>query len=93
MALADIQMKSTVTSNGQPARTGLAATLREAGPGVTVRFQLADGDEVSGAMGDVQGDRVRLEGVRRQIDLRQVRRVCLEFSEAPKPKRRRRAHR
>ena len=93
MALADTDKRSTAKSNGQPVHTGLAATLREAGPGVVVCFELADGNEVTGAVGALEGDRVKLEGGGREVDLRQVKRVRLEFSSAPKRKRRRSAQR
>jgi hypothetical protein len=81
MALADIQNRSAGMSNGRPVPTGLAATLREAGPGITVRFELADGDSVAGSVGSVQGDLVDLDDGKR-IDLRKVKRVKLEFSSA-----------
>jgi hypothetical protein len=85
MPLADIQKRSAARSNGKPVTTGLAATLREAGPGISVRFDLADGDSVVGSVGSVSGDLVDLDNGKR-IDLRKVKRVNLEFSSAP-PKR------
>ena len=85
MALADIQKRAAVRSNGKPVPTGLAATLREAGPGVAVRFELADGDQVAGSVGTVEGDLVDLDDGKR-IDLRKVRRLSIEFSSAA-PKR------
>jgi hypothetical protein len=81
MALADIQKRSTAMSNGKPVSTGLAATLREAGPGIPVRFEFVDGASVVGSVGSVQGDLVDLDDGKR-IDLRKVKRVNLEFSSA-----------
>jgi hypothetical protein len=83
MALADIQKQSAGMSNGKPVSTGLAATLREAGPGISVRFDLTDGDSVVGSVGSVQGDLVNLDDGKR-IDLRKVKRVNLEFSSVPR---------
>jgi hypothetical protein len=83
MALADIHKRSAGTSNGKPVSTGLAATLREAGPGIPVRFELADGDSVVGSVGSVKGDLVDLDDGKR-IDLRKVKRVNLEFSSVPR---------
>ncbi len=85
MALADIHKRSTTGSNGRPVSTGLAATLREAGPGIRVRFELTDGNQVAGAVGNLEGDQVDLDDGKR-IDLRLVKRVSIEFSSAP-PKR------
>ena len=70
-------------SNGKPVSTGLAATLREAGPGISVRFELTDGDSVVVSVGSVQGDLVNLDDGKR-IDLRKVKRVNLEFSSVPR---------
>jgi hypothetical protein len=81
MALADIHKRSGEMSNGKPVPTGLAATLREAGPGILVRFELADGNSVAGSVGSVKGDLVDLVDGKR-IDLRKVKRVNLEFSSA-----------
>jgi hypothetical protein len=83
MALADIHKRTAGMSNGKPVSTGLGATLREAGPGITVRFELADGNSVVGSVGSVQGDLVDLDDGKR-IDLRKVKRVNLEFSSAPR---------
>jgi hypothetical protein len=83
MALADIHKRSTGMSNGKPVSTGLAATLREAGPGIRVRFELVDGDSVAGSVGSVNGDLVDLDDGKR-VDLRKVKRLSLEFSSAPR---------
>jgi hypothetical protein len=83
MALADIHKRPAEMSNGQPETTGLAATLREAPPGIPVRFEFADGDAVAGAVGSVNGDLVDLDDGKR-IDLRTVKRLSLEFSSAPR---------
>jgi hypothetical protein len=81
MALADIHKRSASGSNGKPVPTGLGATLREAGPGIRVRFELADGDQVAGAVGSIEGDQVDLDDGKR-VDLRLVKRVSIEFSSA-----------
>jgi hypothetical protein len=69
------------------AMSGLAATLREAQPGTMVRLELKDGREVAGAIRGVNGESVSLEGSKKGIELRKVRRVILEFSSAPSRKR------
>jgi len=64
--------------------SGLAATLRQIDPGTKVRMEMRDGSEVSGTVGDVNGESVSLDDGGGTVELRQVRRVCLEFGEAPK---------
>ena len=63
--------------------SGLAATLRETDPGTKVRLEMRDGSEVSGTIGDVNGESVALSNGGGVVELRQVRRVVLEFGEAP----------
>ncbi len=64
--------------------SGLAATLREAEPGTRVRLEMEDGSEVAGALGRVNGETVDLDDGDQQIELRQVKRMNLEFSSTPK---------
>ena len=47
-------------------------------------MEMRDGSEVSGTVGDVNGESVSLDDGGGTVELRQVRRVCLEFGEAPK---------
>ena len=63
--------------------SGLAATLRETDPGTKVRLQMRDGSEVAGTMGDVKGESVSLSDGGGKVELKQVRRVVLEYGEAP----------
>ena len=44
--------------------SGLAATLRQIDPGTRVRLEMRDGSEVSGTVGDVNGESVSLEARR-----------------------------
>jgi hypothetical protein len=67
--------------------SGLAATLRQIDPGTKVRLEMRDGSEVSGTVGDVNGESVSLDNGGGVIELRQVRRVCLEFGETPSQRR------
>jgi hypothetical protein len=69
--------------------SGLAATLREAEPGTRVRLVMEDGSEVAGALRRVNGETVDLDDGDQQIELRQVKRVNLEFSSTPKSRARR----
>ena len=62
--------------------SGLAMTLRQTDPGTRVRMQMRDGSEVSGTIGDVNGESVML-GDGGRIELRQVLRIVLEFGELP----------
>jgi hypothetical protein len=72
----------------------LAATLREAEPGIKVRLVFEDGREVAGAFRGINGETVDLGDGNQRIELRDVKRVNLEFSSAPKRKpRRKRAQR
>jgi hypothetical protein len=71
--------------------TGLAATLRQAEPGIRVRLLLQDGREVVGAFRSVNGETVDLGDGHQRIELRDVKRVKLEFSSAPQRRRRRKA--
>lgn len=64
--------------------SGLAATLREAEPGTRVRLVLEDGSEVAGALGRVNDETVDLDDGDQQIELRQVKRMNLEFSSTPR---------
>jgi hypothetical protein len=63
--------------------SGLAATLRETDPGTKVRMEMRDGSEVSGTIGDIHGESVALKDGGGVVELRQVRRIVLEFGEAP----------
>jgi hypothetical protein len=63
--------------------SGLAATLRETDPGTKVRMEMRDGSEVSGTIGDIEGESVALKDGGGVVELRQVRRIVLEFGEAP----------
>jgi hypothetical protein len=67
--------------------TGIAATLREAEPGTKVRVVLEDGREITGALRAVDGESVDIDEWR--VDLRQVKRLNLEFSSAPRSKQQR----
>lgn len=58
-------------------------TLRQTDPGTRVRLQMRDGTEVAGTVGDVNGESVSL-GDGGRIELRQVRRIVLEFGDAPR---------
>ncbi|MGH2982507.1 MAG: hypothetical protein ACRDKV_10760 [Solirubrobacterales bacterium] len=62
--------------------SGLAATLREAEPGTRVRLILVDGSEVSGALRGVNGETVDLD--KGSFELRQVKRLRLDLSTAPR---------
>jgi hypothetical protein len=64
--------------------SGLAATLREAEPGTRVRLVMEDGSEVAGALGRVNDETVDLDDGDQQIELRQVKRMNLEFSSTPR---------
>lgn len=66
--------------------SGLAATLRETDPGTRVRMEMRDGTEVSGTVGEVNGESIALNGGG-VVELRQVRRIVLEFGETPKQRR------
>jgi hypothetical protein len=55
----------------------LAATLREAEPGIKIRLLYEDGREVSGVFRGVSGDAVDLENGAGRVDLTQVKRVDL----------------
>jgi hypothetical protein len=66
--------------------SGLAATLRQIDPGTRVRMEMRDGSEVSGTVGDVNGESVSLDDGGGMVELAQVRRICLEFGEAPQPR-------
>jgi hypothetical protein len=68
--------------------TGLAATFREAEPGIRVRLVLLDGSEVAGAFRGVNGETVDLGDGLQRIELREVKRVYFEFSSAPQRRRR-----
>jgi hypothetical protein len=68
--------------------TGLAATFREAEPGIKVRLELVDGREVAGAFRGVNGETVDLGDGNQRIELREVKRVKFEFSSAPQRRRR-----
>jgi hypothetical protein len=68
--------------------TGLAATFREAEPGIKVRLELVDGREVAGAFRGVNGETVDLGDGNQRIELREVKRVKFEFSSAPQHRRR-----
>ena len=81
MALANIRKRSAARSNGKPVSNGIAATLREAGPGIVAHFEMADGNEVVGSVGTVDGERADLDDGGR-VDLKGVRRVRIEFSGA-----------
>jgi hypothetical protein len=61
--------------------SGLAATLRETDPGTKVRMEMRDGSEVSGTIGDIEGESVALKDGGGVVELRQVRRIVLEFGE------------
>jgi hypothetical protein len=60
--------------------SGLAATLREAEPGTRVRLVMEDGSEVAGALGRVDDETVDLDDGDQHIELRNVKRMNLEFS-------------
>jgi hypothetical protein len=64
--------------------SNLAATLREAEPGIRVRLVLDDGSEVAGVLRGVDGDVVELDEGATRVDLRRVKRVNLDFSSVPK---------
>jgi protoporphyrinogen oxidase len=64
--------------------SSLAATLREAEPGIGVRLVLEDGSEVAGVFRCVDGDVVELDDGAKRVDLRRVKRVNLDFSSVPK---------
>lgn len=59
--------------------SGLAATLREAEPGTKLRLVLKDGNEVAGTFSGVNGESVSLDDGQRRIELKQVKRLYLEF--------------
>jgi hypothetical protein len=63
--------------------SGLAATLRETDPGTKIRLEMRDGSEMVGTVGDVNGESVLLSDGGGVVELRQVRRVVLEFGEKP----------
>jgi hypothetical protein len=67
--------------------SGLAATLREIDPGTKVRLEMRDGSEMSGTVANVSGESVSLDNGGGVVELRQVRRVVLEFGETPKQRR------
>lgn len=67
--------------------SGLATTLRETDPGTRVRMEMRDGSEVSGTIGEVNGESVVLKDGGGVVELRQVRRVVLEYGETPKQRR------
>ena len=67
--------------------SGLAATLRQTDPGTRVRLEMRDGSEVSGRVAQVDGETVSLDNGGGVVELRQVRRVVLEFGETPKQRR------
>jgi hypothetical protein len=69
--------------------SGLAATLREAEPGTRVRLVMEDGSEVAGALGRVNGETVDLDD--QHIELRNVKRMNLEFSSTRSRAQRKRA--
>jgi hypothetical protein len=58
--------------------SGLAETLREAEPGMTVSLLLDDGSEISGTLRGVNGDGVDVDET--TVELRRVKRVKLQFS-------------
>jgi hypothetical protein len=64
--------------------SGLAATLRQAEPGTRVRLVMDDGSEVAGALGRVNGETVDLDDGDQHIELRNVKRMNLEFSSPPR---------
>jgi hypothetical protein len=66
--------------------SGLAATLRAADPGTRVKLTLDDGREVGGSLRGVNGETVDLDEAR--VELRRVRRLCLEFGSATRNGRR-----
>ncbi len=70
--------------------SGLAATLRETEPGTRVRLQMRDGSEVTGTIGDVDDESVSLDGGG-EVELKRVRRIVLEYGEAPPQPRQRAA--
>jgi hypothetical protein len=67
--------------------SGLAATLREIDPGTKVRIEMRDGSEISGTVARVNGESVSLDDGGGVVELRKVRRICLEFGETPKQRR------
>lgn len=67
--------------------SGLAATLRQTEPGTRVRIEMRDGSEVSGTVAAVNGESVSLDNGGGVVELRQVRRVVLEFGETPEQRR------
>jgi hypothetical protein len=74
-------------ANRRLALNGLAATLREAEPGIKVRLVFEDGSEVAGALRGVNSESVDLGEGKKRIELSHVKRLNLEFSSAPKRKR------
>ena len=64
--------------------SGLAATLLAADPGTLVRLVLDDGSEVSGALGAVNGETVKVDG--RSVELKTVKRLGLEFGTRERPR-------
>lgn len=71
------------------ALNGLADTLQKAEPGIKVRLTLDDGRQISGAFRSVSGDAVDLDDGGGHVELARVKRLNLEFSSAPKRRRRR----
>jgi hypothetical protein len=59
--------------------SGLAETLREAEPGTKVRLVLKDGQEVAGTFSGINGESVSLDDGQRRIELKQVKRLYLDF--------------
>jgi hypothetical protein len=87
MALAVLSSNgSTAGPERNPIMSGLAATLRETDPGTKVRLEMRDGSEVSGTVADVNGESVSLDGGG-VVELRQVRRVVIEFGDKPTQRR------
>ena len=66
--------------------SGLAATLRAADPGTRVKLVLDDGREVGGSLRGVSGETVDLD--EEKVELRKVKRLCLEFGSAARNGRR-----
>ena len=54
--------------------------MREAEPGMHIRLVLEDGREVAGAFRAVNGESVDLDNGNGRTDLRQVKRVLMEYS-------------
>jgi len=69
--------------------SGLAATLRAADPGTRVKLVLDDGSEVGGSLRGVNGETVDLDETR--VELRKVKRLCIEFGSATRNGRRKAA--